>query len=323
VTVRQVLDEDGVPNFGGAGPGWVSWTGDGNVLLWRDETNDNFGALWGATACLYDDATRVIGNGQAHSGPWRSTVGAVVLTSGEFGAGGTESSNLSAVTLAPSRPVPARCAPEVVAVVQDPPPVAPSDPQFPAPTVVTAQGELRIGSTVLPLAPSTPGSNQVRYAAEGITVTFTGAPGTSATNGLVANPNGTVLCEVCAPLAVDDVIEAWLYSTPRLIAAHRVDGRECQVFEIPFGAPLDGLGPVTPGLHALQLRLPTATGVTLVDVGITVGPLRPTRLPAGEGPLGGLLSVASLLTLLLTGLLAVRLGRRPSSGRRSDMTVAG
>jgi hypothetical protein len=139
------------------------------------------------------------------------------------------------------------------------------------------------GSSV-PLAVSSPGVNQVRYAADGIEVTFTGGAGSDVSRGLVANPNGEVVCEICVQLAAGQVIEVWMFSSPRLVAAHLTEDLPCQRFAIPVVAPLDGGGPVAAGAHTLQLALPTASGMQAVNVGVTVGGPVPGSVPAGEGP---------------------------------------
>jgi ELWxxDGT repeat protein len=153
------------------------------------------------------------------------------------------------------------------------------------------------GSTTQ-LAVSASGTNQLRYSAAGITVTLTGGAGTSVANGLVANPAGEILCEVCLDLAAGNVVEVWMFSTPRLVAAHLVDAEPCQTFAIPLAAPLDGGGPVSAGAHTLQLALPTAQGMQAVNVGVTVGGLVPASVPAGEG------AVPTPAWLLALGLLA-------------------
>jgi len=153
------------------------------------------------------------------------------------------------------------------------------------PVVPTGEGSWQqVDGSTKPLAVTSPGTNQVRYSTDGITVTFTGAAGTSVANGLVANPNGEIVCEVCSELPVGQVIEVWMFSTPRLVAAHLIGPGECQTFTIPLGTPLDGGGPVSVGAHTLQLALPTASGMQAVNVGVTVGGLVPASVPAGEGP---------------------------------------
>jgi hypothetical protein len=178
----------------------------------------------------------------------------------------------------------------------------PQDGGFPQ--VAVGSGSLQSADgSVQPLTVSSPGLNQVRYQADGIQVTFTGGAGTDARRGLIANGAGEVVCEICAALAAGQVIEAWMFSEPRLVAAWRIEDLPCQRFTIPVVAPLDGRGPIPPGAHTLQLALPTAGGMQAVNVGVTVGPLAPTSVQAGEGPAGEV-AVAWSRLLLLVGLLA-------------------
>jgi hypothetical protein len=155
----------------------------------------------------------------------------------------------------------------------------------------------RADGTQVPLEVSSPEEGQVRYAADGLQVTITGAAGTSATNGLVADPDGEVECEVCTTLAPGGIVEAWVFSTPRLAGAHTVVAGDCQTFTISMADPADGEGPVVAGAHTLQLALPSADGMQAVNVGMTVGSPVPTSVPAGDGP-------AAPVGLLAFGLLA-------------------
>ncbi len=199
-------------------------------------------------------------------------------------------------------------------------PVAPGPSWVPttggAPTLTPGVGQLqRPDRSTLPLSTSSPAPGQVRYAADGISVTFTGAPGTGAGTGLVATPSGTVECEICAFLAAGGVIEAWMFSEPRLVAAWRIEDLPCQRFTIPVGAPLDGGAPLPTGTHTLQLVLPTDGGLQAVNVGVTVGAVRPTAVRAGMGPAGADGSVtalgwAPLLVAAGAGSLLLRRGRR-------------
>jgi hypothetical protein len=190
-------------------------------------------------------------------------------------------------------------------------PTGPSTPVLTGgalPTVGAGQGVWRLeDGTSRPLTVSSPGTNQVRYSNDGIRVTFTGAPGTNVSRGLVADAAGEIDCEVCATLAAGGVIEAWMFSDPRLVAAHAVVDLPCQRFTIPLAAPLDGDGPITAGAHTLQLALPTASGMQAVNVGVTVGGPVPARVPAGEGPVvpGGL----TVLGLLAAAGAAMAAGR--------------
>jgi hypothetical protein len=165
----------------------------------------------------------------------------------------------------------------------------------------------RADGSLEPLVVTAAGTNQLRYAADGLTVTLTGGSGSGPSRGLVANANGEIVCEICALLVAGEVIEAWMFSDPRLVAAWRIENLPCQRFAIPVGAPMDGAGPVVAGTHTLQLALPTASGMQAVNVGVTVGGVVPTSVPAGEGrgvP-GGPLAVAVGFALV-AGMVARR-----------------
>jgi hypothetical protein len=153
------------------------------------------------------------------------------------------------------------------------------------------------------------GRNRLRYSGDGLQVTFTGGPG-SGPRGLIADENGQVECEICAFLAGGGVIEAWMFSEPRLVAAWRVEDLPCQRFTIPVGAPLDGGGPIPAGAHTLQLVLPTASGLQAVNVGVSVGSLRPVSVRAGEGPTGPIRLDATMLLGALSLLTVQRLRSR-------------
>jgi hypothetical protein len=179
-----------------------------------------------------------------------------------------------------------------------------SAPSLPAGQGVWQQSD----GTFRPLDLNPSGVSQLQYTAPGLTVTLSGGPGTSATNGLVTSPNGTIDCEVCTTLATGGVIEAWMFSTPRLVAAWRVEDLPCQRFAIPVGAPLDGAGPLPAGAHTLQLALPTASGMQAINVGVTVGGPVPASVPAGEGSVP--MPLALLLAVLVSVGGAVLVGRR-------------
>jgi len=184
-------------------------------------------------------------------------------------------------------------------------------PDGSAPTVPTAAGFLqRNDGTTETLTLSQTGANTLRYSGDGIQVTFTGAPGSNPTRGIIADENGQVECEICAFLAGGGVIEAWMFSEPRLVAAWRVEDLPCQRFTIPVGAPLDGGGPIPAGAHTLQLVLPTATGLQAVNVGVSVGSLRPVSVRAGEGSSGPIRLDATVLLGALSLLTVQRLRSR-------------
>jgi hypothetical protein len=190
------------------------------------------------------------------------------------------------------------------------------------PVVPTGTGVWQqVDGSTTQLAVSSSGVNQIRYSSDGIRVTLTGGPGTSVANGLVADPNGEIVGEVCSELPVGQVIEVWMFSAPRLVAAHLIGPGECRMFSIPLAAPLDGGGPVSAGAHTLQLVLPTASGMQAVNVGVTVGSLLlPTSVRAGEGPVGEVTLAWGRLFLLLGLLGGVGAAR---TSRRERQVVTG
>lgn len=150
--------------------------------------------------------------------------------------------------------------------------------------------------------------------AEGMRITLDGGLGATESAGLLVAPDGEIVCEICTTLAADSVVEAWIYSTPRLAAAVRVEvdttSGECPLLRIPVGSPLDGGDGIEAGAHTLQLRMFTDEGFEVVATGITVGGPVPASIPAGEGPVRT--SVALLALGLLGAVVAVRgLQRRP------------
>ena len=201
-----------------------------------------------------------------------------------------------------------------------PQPVLGSDGSLPSLPSGTGQW-VREDGTTAPLTRTLPTSREVRYEGDGLLVTLTSSTtGTDSGRGLVADSNGEVSCLVCAFLASGGVIEAWVFSDPRLAAAWRVDdtdlflaGLPCQRFTIPLGAPLDGRGSIPAGVHTLQLQLPTASGTQVLNVGVTIGQLTPTSVRAGEGagtdtvPLRVLPILAGVMLIALVGV-----GRRRS-----------
>lgn len=147
---------------------------------------------------------------------------------------------------------------------------------------------------------------------QGLRVTISSTRGVTARDGVIVPADGEIVCEVCALLAAGTTIEAWIYSEPRLAAAVRVpldydpDTFVCPLLRIPVGAPLDGGGTVTPGVHTLQLRMHTEDGFQVLSTGITIGAPVPTSVPTGEGP-----KPATVL-LLLASMLGLAYGIRTS-----------
>ncbi len=183
-----------------------------------------------------------------------------------------------------------------------------------------------VSGAVTTLTASSPAAGQVRYSAPGLQLTLTGASGSGTRTGLVAEANGTVVCELCAFLAEGGVIEAWVLSEPRLAAAWRTDDiarllgdLPCRTFTIPVGTPLDGGDSLPVGVHTLQLQLPTTSGLQAVNVGVTIGAPVPTTVRAGTGVSAG--EVRRTLPLGLAALLALAMmgpgldRRRMTAGR--------
>lgn len=210
--------------------------------------------------------------------------------------------------------------------------VAPSASSTPSTPVLTGGSlpALPVGSATWtradgtrPTLPATAsGARAVTYGTAPASVTVTGAPGTTATRGVVADPNGELSAEVCTALPVGSVIEVWVLSTPRLVAAHRVTDAPCQRFALPFAAPLDAGGPVAAGTHTIQFALTTADGMEAFDIGITVGGPVPNLIPAGEGPWPmWMLALVAFAGALLGGLVmrsTANNGPAHSSTTRSD-----
>jgi len=190
-------------------------------------------------------------------------------------------------------------------------------PDGSAPIVPTATGFLqRKDGTTEPLALSQTGPNTLRYSTEGLQVTVTAGPGTGPARGLVTTPNGSLECEICALLAAGEIIETWTFSEPRLTMAWRVEDLPCQRFTIPLSAPIDGGGPIPAGAHTLQFVLPTATGLTAVNIGFTLASLQPAAVRAGEG-----LSAVEM-PLRVTGPVLIALAAAMvASARRRSRTV--
>ncbi len=147
---------------------------------------------------------------------------------------------------------------------------------------------------------------------QGFRVTIATAGGVDPSAGLLVPEGGEIVCEICVRLAAGTTIEAHIYSEPRLAAAVRVpldydpDTFVCPLLRIPVGAPLDGGGTITPGVHTLQLRMHTEDGFQVLSTGITIGAPVPTSVPTGEGP-----KPATVL-LLLAGALGLAYGIRTS-----------
>jgi hypothetical protein len=191
-------------------------------------------------------------------------------------------------------------------------------PDGAVPNVPAGSAQLQFGGSVssVPVSYSADGSLVLRTDDFVITIRGDGR-GTTGT-GPIVTPGGEIVCEVCAALAAGSVIEAWMFSTPRLVAAVRVkDDGVCPLLRIPLSSPLDGGGTLADGPHTLQLLLPTANGMAAVNVGLTVrsaaSRVAPTRVTAGGGANGLLRFDASLLVLAAAGVSTLSLRRRTRS----------
>ena len=197
-----------------------------------------------------------------------------------------------------------------------------------APQLRSARGELQPeGGAPAPLEVTAPSPGRVAYAdGDGrFRVTFTGAPATDVALGLVVGPDGLVECEVCGTMSPGDVLEVWAFSEPRLVAATLVGPDSCTTFTIPLASPLDGGVAVPTGDHTLQLIAPTAEGRVGLNVGITVGPPRPTAVRAGDGTVGTVVrrSVGTVAAVGFGVMVAVVVaaGRRRRVGAASGTSV--
>ncbi len=123
---------------------------------------------------------------------------------------------------------------------------------------------------------------------DGMRVAVASTLGASSASGVRAPSGGLVDVSVSGPLAPGAVIEVWMRSEPRLVAAAAVpadyeDG-DAVTFAVPLATPLDGGAAVEDGEHTLELRMYTADGFEVIATGLTVGSIAPTSIPAGEGP---------------------------------------
>ncbi len=143
--------------------------------------------------------------------------------------------------------------------------------------------------------------------ADGLRATVASSSGARAGSGVIVPPSGDLAVSIVGGLAPGAVVEVWVNSTPRLVAAALVpdthEEGDSLAFTVPLGSPLDGGEPVETGAHTLQVRMYTDAGFEVLSTGITVGGAVPTRIPAGSGPvrldgvLFALLGAAGLIGL--------------------------
>jgi hypothetical protein len=145
------------------------------------------------------------------------------------------------------------------------------------------------GSEVLPVTSRLSGAvgprGGVALSSDGLEVRVASVLGARADAGVLVPSNGVFEASVTGALVPGSVVEVWINSEPRLVAAAEVpeDG-DTTTIAIPTGTPLDGGEPIEDGEHTLELRMFTEDGFEVVATGITVGQAVPTRIPAGEGP---------------------------------------
>ena len=149
--------------------------------------------------------------------------------------------------------------------------------------------------------------------AEGLRVALASTGGAAASSGVVVTPGAALEVSIVSDLVPGSVVEAWGYSTPRLLGAVRVPNGfapgDAVLLPVPTGAPLDGGAPLDAGAHVLQLRMETASGLEVLATGMTVvGPV-PSSVPTGEGPQPPALQWWLLLAFAFGVLVA--LGVRP------------
>jgi len=139
-----------------------------------------------------------------------------------------------------------------------------------------------------------------------LSVIVSGDRGAIQASGPIAAPSGSFEIALAfgdrALVPDGEVVEVWMFSTPRLVAAGRLgpDGRGR--ITVPFAAPLDGGEAIPAGAHTLQVLIPSRGGRIAVNVGVTVGGPVPVSVPAGEGPV----PVWPLLVSILVGTVVLR-----------------
>jgi hypothetical protein len=177
--------------------------------------------------------------------------------------------------------------------------------QVAAAGVAGSSGAVRVrGGAPVPVSatvvPSVGPRGGVVVEGDGMRVAVASTLGASADAGVRAPSGGPVDVSVAGPLSPGAVIEVWVRSEPRLVAAAAVpedyeEGDEV-TFTAPLATPLDGGEAVEDGDHTLELRMYTADGFEVIATGLTVGSVAPTSIPAGEGPAvpSGLIGVVLL-----------------------------
>jgi len=235
-------------------------------------------------------------------------------------------SNVDGTMLAFSAPVAAPLVEPVLPAEPETAPPAPtsafvsaSDGTVPAAApgsavVITAAG-VEIESQVS-VTDESGGEAAVVVATSGLTVTVSGDGGATEASGAIAAPGGEIAVDISSAIDADipagSVVEIWLFSTPRLVAAAEadVDGQVGGI--VPLSAPLDGGEAIPAGAHTLQLIIPTTSGIIAFNVGVTVGGPVPTSVPSGVSPSSGSPTLPFVLLAASVALGVVMLRRRDS-----------
>jgi hypothetical protein len=143
--------------------------------------------------------------------------------------------------------------------------------------------------------------------AEDLRVAVASSGGAGSSSGVVVSPGDALEVSIVSALVPGSVVEAWVYSTPRLVGAVRVPDDfvlgDTLVLTVPIGAPLDGGDQIGDGAHALQLRMEATSGFEVLATGMTVGGPVPTSIPTGDGPTAILwsLPIALIVLFVLAG----------------------
>ena len=123
-------------------------------------------------------------------------------------------------------------------------------------------GMVSVDGVTAPLPVEIRQSGVVEGAWGGGSFALSGAASTSPAGSPNLRAGSTPRIEIDGPFVEGTVIEVWLLSTPRLVAAGRVDSASGPtIIDLPIGAPLDGRGVLPSGPHVLRVVGTTDSGV--------------------------------------------------------------
>ena len=189
---------------------------------------------------------------------------------------------------------------------------APSAPPAAAPVEQPAGGAQFVDASGTPIEPTTTvADGALTVSAGGFETTVAGDGGATAASGPVTSGSGSFTTTIEGDVPEGSVVEVWMFSEPRLVAAGLSDGGGTLSIDVPTGEPLDGGDPIPAGTHTMQLLIPTDSGLVAMNVGVTIGGPVPTVVPAGEGP--SPIGAFVLAALLAVGGVAL-MGRRTLVG---------